>query len=36
MVGNREIGVVIDRRITMSYLCFTFTPVSAVEFFVLV
>ena len=31
--GNREIGVVIDRRITMGYSCFTYTPVSTVEFF---
>ena len=32
MKGNREIGVVIDRRITMGYLCFTYTLVSTVEF----
>ena len=28
--GNREIGVVIDGRITMGSLCFTYTPVSTV------
>ena len=32
MEGNREIGVVIDRRITMGYLCFAYTPVSTAEF----
>ena len=32
MEGHREIGVVIDGRITMGYLCFTYTPVSTVEF----
>ena len=36
-VGNREIGVVIDGRITMGYLYFTYIPVSTLEFcFVLV
>ena len=30
MEGNGEIGVVIDGRITMGYLCFTYTPVSTV------
>ena len=33
MEGNREIYVVIDGRITMGYLCFTYTPVSTVEFY---
>ena len=32
MKGNREIGVVVDGRIMMGYLCFTYTPVSIVEF----
>ena len=32
MEGNREICVVIDGRITMGYLCFTYTPASTVEF----
>ena len=32
MEGNREIGVVIDGRITMGYLCFTYAPVSTAEF----
>ena len=33
MEGNRDkLGVVIDGRITMGYLCFTYTPVSTVEF----
>jgi len=32
MGGNREISVVIDGRITMGYLSFTYTPVSTVEF----
>ena len=32
MEGNREIGVVIDRRIKTCYLCFTYTPISTVEF----
>ena len=32
MEGNREIDVVIDGRITMDYLYFTYTPVSTVEF----
>ena len=30
MEGNMEIGVVIDGRITMGSLCFTYTPVSTV------
>ena len=32
MERNRGIGVVVDGRITMGYLCFTYTPVSTVEF----
>ena len=32
MKGNREIGVVVNGRIMMGYLCFTYTPVSTVEF----
>ena len=32
MKGNREIGVVIGGRVMMGYLCFTYTPVSTVEF----
>ena len=32
MEGNRGIGVAIDGRITIGYLCFTYTPVSAVKF----
>ena len=32
MQENRELGVVIDGRITMGYLYFTYTPVSAVKF----
>ena len=30
MKGNREIGAVINGRITMGCLCFTYTPVSTV------
>ena len=30
--GKRGIGVVIHGRIKMGYLCFTYTPVSTVEF----
>ena len=30
--GNREIGVVIDGRISMYYLSFTYSPVSTVSF----
>jgi len=29
---KREVGVVIDGRITMGYLSFTYTPVSTIEF----
>ena len=32
MEAHREIGVVINRMITRGYLCFTYTPVSTVEF----
>ena len=32
MEGNREIGVVINGRITMGYLGFTYTHVSTVDF----
>ena len=32
MEGKREIGVAIHGRIKMGYLCFTYTPVSTVEF----
>ena len=32
MEAHRELGVVIDRRITRGYLCFTYTPVSTVKF----
>ena len=32
MEGNREIGVVIDGRITIGYLYFTYTHVSTSEF----
>ena len=31
---KREIGMVIDGRIKKYYLCFTYTPISAVELFV--
>ena len=31
MEGNREIDIVIDRRIAMGCLYFTYTPVSTVE-----
>ena len=30
MEGDREIGVVVDGRITTGSLCFTYTPVSTV------
>ena len=30
--GEREIGVVIHGRIKKGYLCFTYAPVSTVEF----
>ena len=33
MEENREIGLVINGRITMGYLCFTYAPVSTVEFY---
>jgi len=32
MGGNREIGVVTDRRIRACYLCFSYTPLSTVSF----